>query len=62
MNNKSEVPQLFIQFCNMVQRKFEKCIKIIHSDNGRKYVNYNLSCFTSKQEIIYEFTCVDTPQ
>jgi hypothetical protein len=35
MNNKSEVPQLFIQFYNMVQTQFGKRIKRIHSDNGK---------------------------
>jgi transposase InsO family protein len=62
MNNKSEVPQLFIQFYNMVQTQFGKRIKRIRSDNGKEYVNHNLSNFTSKNGIIHEFTCVDTRQ
>jgi len=49
MNNKSEVPQLFIQFYNMVRTQFEKGIKRIHSDNGKEYVYHNFSIFTSKQ-------------
>jgi transposase InsO family protein len=46
----------------MVQTQFGKGIKRIRSDNGKEYVNHNLSNFTSKNGIIHEFTCVDTPQ
>jgi transposase InsO family protein len=62
MNNKSEVPQLFIQFYNLVQTQFGKGIKRIRSDNRKEYVNHNLFNFTSKNGIIHEFTYVDTPQ
>jgi transposase InsO family protein len=46
----------------MVKTQFGKRIKRIRSDNGKEYVNHNLSNFTSKNGIIHEFTCVDTPQ
>lgn len=62
MNTKSEVPQIFIQFYNMVQTQFGKGIKRIRSDNGKEYVNNTFSNFTSKHGILHEFTCVDTPQ
>ncbi|KAK2414409.1 myosin-16 [Trifolium repens] len=62
MNTKSEVPQLFIQFYNMVKTQFGKGIKRLRSDNGKEYVNHTFSDFTSKHGIIHEFTCVDTPQ
>ena len=62
MNTKSEVPQLFIRFYNMVKTQFGKCIKRFRSDNGKEYANHTFSAFTSKHGIIHEFTCVDTPQ
>lgn len=62
MNTKSEVQQLFIQFYNIVQTKSEKGIKRIWFGNGKEYVNHEFSNFTSKYDIIHDFTCVNTPQ
>lgn len=46
----------------MAQTQFGENIKWLCSDNGKEYVNHNLFSFTSKQDIIHEFTYVDTPQ
>ena len=62
MKDKSEVPEIFISFYNMVQTQFDKGIKRIRSDNGKEYANHTLSNFTSQRGILQEFTCVDTPQ
>jgi len=34
----------------------------LRSDNGREYVNNNMSKFLFEITIVHEFTCVDTPQ
>ena len=62
MKEKSEVFQLFVQFYRMVQTQFGKSIKCLRSDNGREYVNQNLSKFLKENGIVHELTCVDTPQ
>ena len=37
-------------------------IKRLSSNNGREYVNKNLSNFLKDNGIVHELTCVDTPQ
>ena len=50
------------KFYKMVQTQFESPIKRLRSDNGREYVNQNLSKFLQENGVVYELTCVDTPQ
>ncbi|CAH9124534.1 unnamed protein product, partial [Cuscuta epithymum] len=37
MKNKSEVPQLLIQFCKMVDTQFEQKVKRARADNGVEF-------------------------
>jgi len=46
----------------MIQTQFESPIKRLRFDNGREYVNQNLSIFLQENGVVYELTCVDTPQ
>nr|KYP54934.1 Retrovirus-related Pol polyprotein from transposon TNT 1-94 [Cajanus cajan] len=62
MKDKSEVFQLFVNFYQTVQIQFGSPIKRLRSDNGREYVNQNLSNFLKEKGVIHELTCVDTPQ
>jgi len=34
----------------------------LRSDNGREYVNHDMSKFFSENGVVHEFTYVDTPQ
>jgi len=45
MKDKSKVFHLFVKFHKMIQTQFESPIKRLRSDNGREYVNQNLSKF-----------------
>jgi len=62
MKDKSEVFHLFVKFYRMIQTQFESPIKRLRSDNGREYVNQNLSKFLQENKVVHELTCVDTPQ
>ncbi|XP_068475998.1 myosin-15-like isoform X2 [Phaseolus vulgaris] len=62
MKDKSEVFHLFVKFYRMIQTQFESPIKRLRSDNGREYVNQNLSKFLEENGVVHELTCVDTPQ
>jgi len=62
MKDKFEVFHLFVNFYKMVQTQFESPIKRLRSDNGREYVNQNLSKFLKENGVVHELTCVDTPQ
>ena len=45
MKDKSEVFHLFVKFYRMIQTQFESPIKRLRSNNGKEYVNQNLSKF-----------------
>jgi len=62
MKEKFEVFNLFVRFFCMIKTQFGKSIKRLCSDNGREYVNHDMSKFLSENGVVHEFTCVDTPQ
>jgi len=62
MKDKSEVFQLFVNFYRIIQTQFGSPIKKLRSDNGREYVNQNLSNFLKDNGVVHELNCVDTPQ
>jgi len=62
MKNKSEVFHLFVKLYKMIQTQFESPIKRLCFDNGREYVNQNLSKFLQKNGVVHQLTSVDTPQ
>lgn len=49
-------------FCNLIKRQFNKTIKKICSDNGTKFLNFKFLNFIHQKGIIYETSCVYTPQ
>jgi len=59
MTDKSD---LFVKFYRMVQTQFGNPIKRLLSDNGREYVNQNLSKFLKENEVVRELTSVNTPK
>jgi len=62
MKDKSEVFHFLVNFYKMIQIQFESPIKRLRSDNGREYVNQNLSKFLQKNVVVHELTCVENPQ
>lgn len=48
MNNISEISQLFIQFCCIIQTHFGKDIKRKHYDNGKEFVKHSFYSFICK--------------
>ena len=46
----------------MVERQFEKRIKIFRTDNAEKICNQELQSYFTKLEIIHETLCAYTPQ
>jgi len=62
MKDKSEVFQLFVNFYRIIQIQFGSPIKRLCSNNGRAYVNQNLSNFLKDNSVVYELTCVDALQ
>ena len=62
MKDKSEDFHLFVKFYKMIEIQFESPIKRLRSDNGREYLNQNLSKFLQENGVVHELTCVDTPK
>ena len=46
----------------MIERQFEKGIKIIRTDNAEAFVNHDLQNFYADLGIIHEIPCAYTPQ
>ncbi|CAL9020404.1 unnamed protein product [Prunus brigantina] len=46
----------------MVQTQYSSVIKVLRSDNGGEYINFELSEFLRGQRILHETTCPHTPQ
>lgn len=58
MNNKTEMLQHLMNFCNLIKKKFNKHITRIQSKNGTKFMNFKIEKFTKKEGIIHESSCV----
>jgi len=54
MKDKSEVFHLLVTFYIMIQTQFESPIKRLPFDNGREYVNQNLSKFLQENGVVHE--------
>lgn len=46
----------------MVETQYSSIIKVLRSDNGGEYINFELSEFLHGQGILHETTCPHTPQ
>ena len=57
---KSEVRTVLPNFCALVQRQFNKAVKIVRSDNGSEFMC--LSRYFSENGIIHQTSCVARPQ
>lgn len=62
MKSKTETLHHLTTFCNLIKRQFNKTIKKIRSDNGRKFVNSKFLNFVHQEGIIHETYNVYTPQ
>lgn len=62
LKQKSEVLDCFIKYNAIVNNLFQHNVRILHTDNGREYVNNEFKCFLEKKGIIHECTAPYTPQ
>ncbi|CAH9056431.1 unnamed protein product [Cuscuta europaea] len=60
MKEKSEVKIILKQFFAMVDRQFNKNVKVVRSDNGKEFVG--LQEYFRNSGIIFQTSCVYTPQ
>ena len=60
--HKSETQDTVISFANEMQRRYEKTIKAIRSDNGIEFKNCTLDELLSDEEIKHQYSTPYTPQ
>ncbi|RDX81342.1 hypothetical protein CR513_37989, partial [Mucuna pruriens] len=62
IKHKYEVCQIFFYFFCLVKNQFNKSIKRLRPNNGTEFVNLKFSKFLKDNGMVYELTCVNTPQ
>ena len=62
LKNRSEIPQIYINFATMIHTQFSKCIKTFRRDNASEYRDSKLLSFLAKQGTTSEFSCPGTSQ
>ena len=60
LNGKNEVGFVLKKFMAMIQRQFQKDVKIVQSDNGREFMC--LKEYFDEIGIVHQTSCVGTPQ
>ncbi|CAA7057520.1 unnamed protein product [Microthlaspi erraticum] len=60
LREKREVASTIEKFCAMVDRQFDKKVKILRSDNGLEFMC--LKPFLEKEGMLHQTSCVYTPQ
>ena len=62
LKSKDETKITFIDFSKQAQRKFDKEIWAIRSDNGSEFKNYTLEEFLSDEGIEHQYSAPYTPK
>ena len=58
--DKKEMSQVLLNFIALVERQYEKQMKIIRSDNGTKFTCLRMQFL--ERGIVFQTSCVGTPQ
>ena len=53
LKHKSEVPEKFFAFYEMIRTQFNKKIQILRSDNGGEFKNQTMETFFTKNGLIH---------
>jgi len=62
LKHKSEVPDKFYAFYQMIHTQFGKKIQVLRSNNGGEFVNKSMQEFFRKNGLIHQISCLNTPQ
>jgi len=60
--NKSEVFETFVKWKVMVEKQYERKVKIIRTDNGGEYTSNEFESFLSNEGIVHQKTIPKTPE
>ncbi|CAM8963151.1 unnamed protein product [Rhodiola kirilowii] len=62
LKTKSEVPDILIQFYELIMTQFGHKIKVLRSDNGTEFFNHKLESYLLNKGCIHQSSCPYTPQ
>lgn len=62
IKNKSDVMEMFKKYNNIVKNKYMHSVRILHTDNGKEYVNKVFKEYLDKEGIVHELTAPYTPE
>jgi len=62
LKQKSEVPDKFYAFYQMIHTQFGKKIQVLRSNNGGEFVNKSMQEFFRENGLIHQTSCPNTPQ
>jgi len=62
MKNRYELFSIFQIFYNEIKNQFGISIRILNSDNGRKYLSHSFKNFMASHGILHQTSCAYTPQ
>ncbi|GKA48096.1 ribonuclease H-like domain-containing protein, partial [Tanacetum coccineum] len=62
IKSKDEVSHFITIFYNLIENQFKRKIKVFKCDNGTEFVNQSVSKLCYDKGIIYQTSCVYTPQ
>lgn len=57
LKNKSETVETFKHFYSLILNQYNRCIKIIKTDNRSEYINYEMKTFIISKGIEYQTAC-----
>lgn len=60
--HKTQVPNLIKHFISYVQNQFQTTVKIIRTDNGSEFINFDVTSYMSSVGIVHQTSCPHTPQ
>jgi transposase InsO family protein len=61
MKHKDEVLKCFQNFRALYENQFNTQVKILRTDDGTEYVNKEFNAFLSRNGILHQTSCPDTP-
>lgn len=62
LKHKDEVLECFIKYNAIINNQFHHNVRILHTDNGREFVNEEFKNFLDEKGIVHECTAPYTPQ
>ena len=61
MRSRSNLFSIFCSFCTEIKTQFNVPVRILRSDNAKEYFSKPFNSYMSKNGILHQSSCPDTP-